>query len=130
MRSLLAAVAFGFALVASTEGAASNGSNDAIAWKTLDEAVASSKDSGKPIFLLIHKSWCGACKGLKKNFAGDAAIEKLATEFEMVNTEDNDEPQGDQYQPDGGYIPRLLFLNSEGTVQAHIKDTGRDQYQV
>ena len=62
-------------------------------------------------------------------FSDSDEIEKLSADFEMVNTEDNDEPQGDQYQPDGGYIPRILFLNSEGKVQAQIKDTARTQYQ-
>ena len=31
----------------------------------------------------------------------------------MVNTEDNDEPKGDQFDVDGKYVPRIFLLGKE-----------------
>ncbi|ETN85234.1 hypothetical protein NECAME_16850 [Necator americanus] len=82
------------------ENPLAHGFTDEIDWVEWDRAIGVAKDLNKPIFFLIHKTWCGACKEL---------IE-LSKKFVMVNVEDDDEPEDDKYAPDGGYIPRILFL--------------------
>jgi protein-disulfide reductase (glutathione) len=84
---------------------------------SLDEAKAAAEENGRPILLLIHKSWCGACKALRTVFADSDAIEHQAAHFNMVNLEDDEEPKDKAFQPDGGYIPRIMFLTSKGLVK-------------
>ena len=91
--------------------------NDNIAWvETWDDAVAKAKDTSKPIFLLVHRLWCGACKSLRPKFAESKEIEALSEKFVMINSHDEALFNGAPYVPDGGYIPRILFFDTKGEL--------------
>ena len=32
-------------------------------WQSFDQGLAEAKETNKPVMLVIHKTWCGACKG-------------------------------------------------------------------
>merc|ERR1719272_823968 len=112
-----------FALVAATIAAVRGGAelgrgwNDEIEWQTMEAAKEAAATSGKPIMVVIHKTWCGACKSLKPKFAASKEIQKVAEMFEMVNAQDDEEPKGEEFTPDGGYIPRIMFLTPGGEVK-------------
>lgn len=127
---LLLCISVGLALVSSDSEGRGRGFGDNIDWKTFDEGLALSKETNKPLMLLIHKSWCGACKALKPKFAGSVAIENMSSEFVMVNVEDAEEPSDPMYAPDGGYIPRILFMSPDGVVQEQLKNkSGNPKYK-
>ncbi|TMS33413.1 hypothetical protein L596_001157 [Steinernema carpocapsae] len=103
----------------------SNGFGEDINWVKWEDAIETALDENKPIFLLIHKSWCHACKALKKTFGQSnarKAFKTLSEYFVMVNTEDDDEPFEEEYRPDGKYIPRLLFLDQNGDLLPEFKN--------
>lgn len=104
------AVAVAVLAASQVDTSSDNGWGAGIAWhSSLEEARAASEASGKPQMVIIHKSWCGACKSLRPKFAGSAEIAELSRDFEMFNALDDEEPKGSSWAPDGGYIPRILF---------------------
>ncbi|KAL7078455.1 hypothetical protein ACQ4LE_002284 [Meloidogyne hapla] len=97
----------------------SNGFGDDIDWIPWENAVETALERNKPVFLLIHKTWCHACKSLKKVMQQSnarKAFKKLSEYFVMVNTADDDEPYEEEYRPDGKYVPRILFLDKNGDL--------------
>ncbi|TMS36447.1 hypothetical protein L596_003606 [Steinernema carpocapsae] len=94
-----------------------HGFGDEVEWVQWDNAISIAMDLNKPILLLVHKTWCGACKALKTTFrvsTNRGELIKLSDKFVMTNTEDDEEPEDEEYAPDGRYIPRIFFLDKFG----------------
>jgi protein-disulfide reductase (glutathione) len=108
--------------------APSNGYNDAIAWRALDEGLAEARSLGRPLMLLVHASWCGKCKALKPRFADDD-IAALSEHFVMVNVDQDHVPRSTEFAPDGTYVPRIVFLDPQsGRPDASLLNETRSRY--
>ncbi len=120
---------FIFALLALALAGESRGFNDNIKWlNSLEDGIRVGKETNTPVFVLIAKSWCGACKALKATFAGSTKIAAASADFVMVNLQDDEEPSDAAYKPDGGYIPRILFVWN-GAVDASITAEANPKYK-
>lgn len=126
---LLSALLFCSGAVAAGGG----GWGDNVNWApSLANALEQAAATQKPIVAIISKSYCGACKALKPLIAASSAFAQVAnSDFIAVSLTDDDEPKGAEYAPDGGYIPRVLFLSPEGKVEKSLINAGRKgaQYQ-
>ena len=58
---------------------------------------------------------------MKPVLAKHKKFAELSKKFVMVNTEDNDEPKGDQFDVDGKYVPRIFFLGKNTGETSTIK---------
>lgn len=67
----------------------SRGFGDRIEWRTFDEAMALNRDpaDNRPVFVLIHRSTCGACLSLKPMLRDSLKFAEMSEKFLMVNLE-------------------------------------------
>ena len=107
---------------------ASNGFGDHIKWVEYSSAL---QDTNKPSMIILHKSWCPACKNLKPKLAENPEFAELSEKFSMVNAgEGEDLHDNTEFNVDGSYIPRIFFLNPQGQVLTEIQNSaGNPNYK-
>lgn len=94
-------------------GGKDNGFGNNYIWAgSLESGIRIAANHKKPVMVIIHKSWCKACKNLKPKFASSPEIQDLSKHFVMVNLIDDEEPEGSNFSPDGTYIPRWIICSS------------------
>lgn len=103
--------------------APANGWGDEIAWRGLSEGLDEAKRERMPLMLVVHTSWCSKCKKLKASTFRDQKLHELSEQFVMINIDQDAEPNALDYAPDGDYIPRVVFLDPDGKVDAELKNS-------
>eukprot|EP00287_Rhodomonas_sp_CCMP768_P020248 CAMPEP_0202823356 /NCGR_PEP_ID=MMETSP1389-20130828/11668_1 /ASSEMBLY_ACC=CAM_ASM_000865 /TAXON_ID=302021 /ORGANISM="Rhodomonas sp., Strain CCMP768" /LENGTH=176 /DNA_ID=CAMNT_0049496349 /DNA_START=11 /DNA_END=541 /DNA_ORIENTATION=+ len=94
------------------KGQHARGFNAAVDWKLFDKGIQIAENRSQVALVLIHKSWCGACKGLAASVERSKTFAELAEDFVMVNVQDNEEPADERWHPDkAAYVPRVLFYD-------------------
>ena len=97
-------------------------------WVEWSQAKTLAATQGKPIMVLFHKTWCGACKRLAPLFSDNQELLKLSSKFVMVNAEDDEEPASDtSFSIDGGYIPRIVFVDQAGIIHPEFSNLARGE---
>lgn len=91
-----------------------------IDWRTMQSGVKEASATGKTVVLVFHASWCSACKKYREVFK-DPDIVAAARNFVMILVDaDKDPAANGAFSPDGTYVPRTLFITSEGDVRPDL----------
>jgi hypothetical protein len=78
--------------------------------------------------MVFHAPWCTACKKYRSVFF-DKGVVDASKDFVMILIDaDADKMSNGAFSPDGTYVPRTLFLDSDGNVQAHLRGKGDPKY--
>lgn len=102
--------------------------DDGINWLRLDEGLRRAKTEDKPVFLLVHATWCPRCREYREQFF-DSRVDAFADKVVFVLIDqDQEEHFADQFKPDGAYIPRSMIVKPDGTLVPEI-NSGRDDYR-
>ncbi len=85
-------------------------------WTTKTSALSRMKSVGKPGLVVIKGEWCPHCRKYAELFS-DPEVAKLTTNFELILLE-SDSKEAAQWGKTGTYVPRTLFLDPQGQLDA------------
>jgi thiol:disulfide interchange protein DsbD len=114
---IIVAVLLGFLIVLlaiQNRGGSEGGGSGQIAWLTeLPPALASAKETGKPIMIDFFATWCGPCKMLDKQTYSDDRVAAASTNWLMVRIDvDKNQTLAQYYSVSS--IPTIVTLGSDG----------------
>jgi thioredoxin-like negative regulator of GroEL len=99
-----------------------------IAWRDMGTGVKESMRTGKPVLMVFHATWCQVCRHFRAVFK-DPGIVAASRDLVMILVDVDKEPDiNGAFAPDGGYVPRTVFLNSEGDI-LHELQSANPQYR-
>ncbi len=99
-----------------------------INWQDIKSGVFEASQTGKPVVMVFHATWCSACKKYRSVFQDKAVIE-ASKDFVMILIDGDAEKEvNSAFSPDGTYVPRTIFLDAEGNIRAEFKGQGDPKY--
>ncbi len=88
----------------------------AIAWRDMQTGVPEAIKTGKPVLMVMHATWCTACRRYREVFKDERVIAQ-SKKFVMILVDVQTYPDvNGAFAPDGTYVPRTLFVDSDGEV--------------
>jgi thiol:disulfide interchange protein len=90
---------------------------------TFDEALKLSAETGKPILLEAHASWCGVCKKMASTTMTDGLVVETVNANYIALNLDMEKGEGPALKERFGIsgYPTMLVLNADGSVKKTIK---------
>lgn len=87
-----------------------------INWRDPKSGIFEASKSGKPVIMVMHATWCSACKKYRDVFKNPGVV-AASKDFIMILVDaDKEKEINGAFSPDGTYVPRTLFIDSEGNV--------------
>lgn len=99
-----------------------------IEWRPYALGLRDARKANKPIVLVFYTDWCPHCHNYSRVFHDPRLIEQSRA-FVMIRVErDGNRDISQEYDLDGDYIPRTLFLNPDATVIEELR-LDRSEYR-
>jgi thiol:disulfide interchange protein len=110
-------IALPFAADARTPNHADEWNGAEINWRDARSGIYEASKTGRPVIMVFHATWCSVCKRFREVFK-DPAVVAASRDFVMilVDADKEKEINGAFVQSDGSYVPRTLFIDSDGNV--------------
>ncbi|MFA5956868.1 thioredoxin family protein [Hyphomicrobium sp.] len=87
-----------------------------INWRDARSGIYEASKTGRPVIMVFHATWCSVCKRFRQVFK-DPAVVAESRDFVMILVDADAEKEiNGAFQPDGSYVPRTLFIDSDGNV--------------
>jgi thiol-disulfide isomerase/thioredoxin len=94
-----------------------------INWRDARSGIYESSQTGRPVIMVFQATWCPVCKRFRSVFK-DPRIVAESKDFVMVLVDaDKEKMLNGAFSPDGTYVPRTLFLDSDGNVSDKLVGT-------
>ena len=99
-----------------------------IEWRPYALGLRDARKSNKPIMLVFYTDWCPHCHNYSRVFHDPRLVEQ-SLDFVMIRVErDGNRDISQEYDLDGDYIPRTLFLKPDATIVKELR-LDRSDYQ-
>jgi thiol:disulfide interchange protein len=87
-----------------------------INWQDARSGIYEASQTGRPVIMVFHATWCSVCKRFREVFK-DPGIVAASRDFVMILVDaDVEKELNGAFSPDGVYVPRTLFIDSDGNV--------------
>ena len=87
-----------------------------INWRDARSGIYEASQTGRPVIMVFHATWCSVCKRFREVFK-DPGIVAESRDFVMILVDaDAEKEMNGAFSPDGSYVPRTLFIDSDGNV--------------
>lgn len=73
----------------------------------LDTAKRTANVEGKPVMVIVHATYCSACKKLLPDLVANKDVKELSKKFVVIHSVDGSDPQAENFTPAHSYYPRF-----------------------
>lgn len=91
-----------------------------INWRDSRSGIYEASKTGRPVIMVFHATWCPVCKRFREVFK-DPGIVEASRDFVMILVDaDAEKELNGAFAEDGSYVPRTLFIDSDGNVSKKL----------